>query len=107
MVYLVPKECWYKKHFPGFQDTILAFCSNKIGKQFQVRSIAVDSTLDCFPVRPKRVGVQIVEVNTEQSNLLPVEHNSCQSEIFNVRNVDENVNIFQSVSKTRMIFSFP
>ena len=34
MAYLVPKECWYKKHFPGLQDTILALGFDKIGKQF-------------------------------------------------------------------------
>ena len=76
MVYLVPKESGYKKHFPGFQDTILAFCSDKIGKQFQVGGITVDSALDSFPVRPERVGIEMVEVDTKQSNLLPLKHNS-------------------------------
>ena len=94
MVYLVPKECRYKKHFPGFQDTILAFCSNKIGKQLQVGGITVDSALDCFPMRPQRVGIETVEVDTKQSNLLPLKRNSCTSERVNDKNVDENVNNF-------------
>ena len=94
MVYLVPKEGRYKKHFSGLQDTILAFCSNKIGKQFQVGGVTVDSALDSFPVRPERVGIEIVEVDTKQSNLLPASHHSCHSEIFNDWNVFEKANIF-------------
>ena len=94
MVYLVPEECGYKKHFSRFQDTILAFCSGKIGKQFQVGGVTVDSALHSFPVRPERVGIETVEVDTKQSNLLPLKHNSCPSERVNDRNVDENVNNF-------------
>ena len=90
----MPKECRYKEHFPGFQDAILAFCSDKIGKQFQVGGITVDSALDSFPVRPERVGIEMVEVDTKQSNLLPASHQSCHSEMLNYRNVFKKVNIF-------------
>ena len=93
MAYLVPEECGYKKHFSRFQDTILAFCSGKIGKQFQVGCITVDSALHSFPVRPERVGIKIGEIDTKQSNLLPVNTILVAVKYLNDRNVDKNETI--------------
>ena len=82
MLYLVPEECWYEEHLPGFQNTILTSCIHEVRKQLKVRSFTIDLALHCLPLRAKRVGIQVQKVSTEQSHLLPEQTNLVSGKIY-------------------------
>ena len=69
--YLVPHKCWNEEHFSWMQDAVLTLRPTKVGILVKVGSITVHLALDRLAVGSKRIGVQIVQIYSEQTDLFP------------------------------------
>ena len=69
--YLVPHKCWNEEHFSWMQDAVLTLRPTEVGILVKVGSITVHLALDRLAVGSKRIGVKIVQIYSEQTDLFP------------------------------------